>query len=150
MRAPRRTASSTLETLRLALRCLQPCRDILHSPTSPGWGRFGRFCAVLRTPRETTGQLLCVGVAATDNINGLVRPKIAAFGRKQRQEQSEYYLQGLLVQSEERRNAESLSKTVPVSVRSMQRFLTEARISLEKESPVEPPRFEVGSGLHIS
>ena len=50
-----------------------------------------------------------------------------AFGRKQWREQSQYYLQGLLVQSQERRNAENLSKMVPVSARSMQRFLTEAR-----------------------
>ena len=44
-----------------------------------------------------------------------------------RREQSQYYLQGLLVQSQERRNAENLSEMVPVSARSMQRFLTEAR-----------------------
>ena len=50
-----------------------------------------------------------------------------AFGRKQWREQSQYYLQGLLVQSQERRNAENLSEMVPVSARSMQRFLTEAR-----------------------
>ena len=51
-----------------------------------------------------------------------------AFGRKQWREQSQYYLQGLLVQSQERRNAENLSEMVPVSARSMQRFLTEARL----------------------
>ena len=50
-----------------------------------------------------------------------------AFGRKQWREQSQYYLQGLLVQPQERRNAENLSEMVPVSARSMQRFLTEAR-----------------------
>ncbi len=50
-----------------------------------------------------------------------------AFGRKQWREQSQYYLQGLLVQSQERRNAGNLSEMVPVSARSMQRFLTEAR-----------------------
>ena len=52
---------------------------------------------------------------------------VASFGRKQWREQSQYYLQGLLVQSQERRNAENLSEMVPVSARSMQRFLTEAR-----------------------
>ena len=50
-----------------------------------------------------------------------------AFGRKQWREHSMHYLQGLLVQSQERRNAENLSEMVPVSARSMQRFLTEAR-----------------------
>ena len=50
-----------------------------------------------------------------------------AFGRKQWREHSRHYLQGLLVQSQERRNAENLSEMVPVSARSMQRFLTEAR-----------------------
>ena len=49
------------------------------------------------------------------------------FGRKQWQEHSRHYLQALLVQSQERRNAENLSETVPASARAMQRFLTEAR-----------------------
>ena len=35
-----------------------------------------------------------------------------AFGRKQPRELSRHYLQGLLVQSGERRNAENLSETV--------------------------------------
>ena len=39
---------------------------------------------------------------------------------------SRHYLQALLVQSGERRNAENLSETVPASARAMQRFLTEA------------------------
>ena len=37
-----------------------------------------------------------------------------------------HYLQALLVQSGERRNAENLSEAVPVSARAMQRFLTES------------------------
>ena len=49
------------------------------------------------------------------------------FGRKQWREHSRHYLQALLVQSQERRNAENLSETVPASARAMQRFLTEAR-----------------------
>ena len=49
------------------------------------------------------------------------------FGRKQWREHSQHYLQALLVQSQERRNAENLSETVPASARAMQRFLTEAR-----------------------
>ena len=48
------------------------------------------------------------------------------FGRKQWRERSEQYLQGLLVQSQERRNAENLSETVAASPRSLQRFLTES------------------------
>ena len=50
-----------------------------------------------------------------------------AFGRKQWREHSRRYLQGLLVQSQERRNAENLSEPVGVSARAMQRFLTDAR-----------------------
>ena len=50
-----------------------------------------------------------------------------AFGRKQWREHSKNYLQALLVQSQERRNAENLSETVPASARAMQRFLREAR-----------------------
>ena len=37
-----------------------------------------------------------------------------------------HYLQALLVQSGERRNAENLSETVPGSARGMQRFLTDS------------------------
>ena len=50
----------------------------------------------------------------------------ASFGRKQWRHHSRHYLQALLVQSGERRNAENLSETVPASARVMQRFLTES------------------------
>ena len=53
----------------------------------------------------------------------------ASFGRKQWREHSRNYLQGLLVQAGERRNAENLPESVGISARSMQRFLTEARWS---------------------
>ena len=69
------------------------------------------------------------------------------------------YLSGLLLQCEEQRSAEKLSGMVPVKAKSMRRFLTEVRISLEKETSVEPPRFEgpnalaydtnMGSGGHL-
>ena len=49
------------------------------------------------------------------------------FGRKQWRERSGQYLQALLVQSQERRNAENLSETVTASPRVLQRFITEAR-----------------------
>ena len=49
-----------------------------------------------------------------------------AFGRRETREHSRHYLQGLLVQSAERRNAENLAETVPVSPRALQRFLTES------------------------
>ena len=49
------------------------------------------------------------------------------FGRKQWRERSGQYPQALLVQSQERRNAENLSETVTASPRVLQRFLTEAR-----------------------
>ena len=48
------------------------------------------------------------------------------FGRKEARENSSHYLQALLVQSEERRNAENLSETVPASSRALQRFLAES------------------------
>ena len=46
------------------------------------------------------------------------------FGRRESREHSRHYLQGLLVQSQERRNAENLSETVPASARALPRFLT--------------------------
>ena len=51
----------------------------------------------------------------------------ALFGRRESREHSRHYLQALLMQTGERRNAENLSETVPVSAREMQRFLAEAR-----------------------
>ena len=53
----------------------------------------------------------------------------ASFGRKQWREHSRNYLQALLVQAGERRNAENLAESGGISARSMQRFLTEARWS---------------------
>ena len=50
-----------------------------------------------------------------------------AFGRKQWRERSRDYLQALLVQAGERRNAENLAESVGVSARVLQHFLTEAR-----------------------
>ena len=46
------------------------------------------------------------------------------FGRRETRERTGHYLQALLVQSGERRNAENLSETVPESTRGMQRFLS--------------------------
>lgn len=48
----------------------------------------------------------------------------SAFGRREPRELSRQYLQGLLVQSQERRNAENLSEAVGASPRARQRFLT--------------------------
>ena len=48
------------------------------------------------------------------------------FGRREARDHSRHYLQALLVQSGERRNAENLSEMVPASARVMQRFLTAA------------------------
>ena len=48
------------------------------------------------------------------------------FARRETREHSGHYLQALLVQSGERRNAENLSETVPGSARGMQRFLTDS------------------------
>jgi SRSO17 transposase len=49
-----------------------------------------------------------------------------AFGRKQWRKRSRDYLQALLVQNQERCNAENLSEVVDASPRVLQRFLTEA------------------------
>lgn len=49
-----------------------------------------------------------------------------AFGRKQWRQRSRHYLQALLVQSQQRRNAENLAEMVDASPRVLQRFLTEA------------------------
>ena len=46
------------------------------------------------------------------------------FGHRETRERSGHYLQALLVQSGERRNAENLSETFPESTRGMQRYLT--------------------------
>ena len=54
---------------------------------------------------------------------------VTSFGRKQWREHSRNYLQALLVQAQERRNAENLSESVGISARAMQRFLTEVRWS---------------------
>lgn len=51
----------------------------------------------------------------------------ADFGRKQWREHGRDYLQGLLVQAEERRNAENLSEALLVSAHALQRFLSDAR-----------------------
>ena len=50
----------------------------------------------------------------------------ARFARRETRYHSRHYLQALLVQSRERRNAENLSETVPASARALQRFLTES------------------------
>jgi SRSO17 transposase len=49
-----------------------------------------------------------------------------AFGRKECRENSQQYLHALLVQAQERKNAENLAETVPASPRVLQRFLTES------------------------
>ena len=48
------------------------------------------------------------------------------FGRSESRDHSQNYLRALLVQSQDRRNAENLSESVGVSARAMQRFLTKA------------------------
>ena len=61
--------------------------------------------------------------AAFEEFHSFFAP---AFGRKERREHSRHYLQALLVQSQERRNAENLSESVGVSARALQRFLTDS------------------------
>jgi SRSO17 transposase len=50
-----------------------------------------------------------------------------SLGRKQWRERTRDYLRGLLVQSEERRNAENVSEAIAVPARALQRVLTDAR-----------------------
>ena len=64
-----------------------------------------------------------------DSFQGFHGFFAASFGRKQWREHSRNYLRALLVQAQERRNAENLSESLGISARAMQRFLTEARWS---------------------
>ena len=68
--------------------------------------------------------------AAFEQVDGVFQDFHAyfapLFGRREARDHSRHYLQALLVQSGERRNAENLSETVPASARVMQRFLTES------------------------
>ncbi len=68
--------------------------------------------------------------AALDRVDGVFRDFHAyfspLFGRRESQEHGSHYVRALLVQSQDRRNAENRSESVGVSARSMQRFLTEA------------------------
>jgi SRSO17 transposase len=70
-------------------------------------------------------------LAALDRVEGAFRDFHAffapSFGRKQWRQRSRDYLQGLLVQTQERANAENLAERVDASARSLQRFLTDAR-----------------------
>ena len=71
-----------------------------------------------------------MGAAASEQVYGAFQEFYAyfagLFGRRETRERSQHYLQALLVQSGERRNAENLSETVPESARGMQRFLTDS------------------------
>ena len=78
---------------------------------------LGDGCGELRAGlRQPSGipRLLC----------GLLRPQAVAGSQRE-------LPSGLLVQDQERRNAENLSESVGISARAMQRFLTEARWSDE-------------------
>ena len=69
------------------------------------------------------------------------------FGRSESRDHSQNYLRALLVQSQDRRNAENLSESVGVSARAMQRFLTAAgtrgdrpipRVEAQRSTEVPP------------
>ena len=68
--------------------------------------------------------------SAFEQVYGVFQDFHAYFGplfsRREARDHSRHYIQALLVQSGERRNAENLSETVPASARVMQRFLTES------------------------
>ena len=64
--------------------------------------------------------------AGVRGLWGFSRYFAPLFGRRETRDHSRHYLQALLVQSQDRRNAENLSESVGVSARAMQRFLTKA------------------------
>ena len=69
----------------------------------------------------------CCGFrAGVRGLSGFSRLLRSAIWRGKTRGHSRHYLQALLVQSGERRNAENLPETVPASARVMQRFLTES------------------------
>ena len=75
------------------------------------------------------------------------------FGRRESREHGQNYLQALLVQSQDRRNAENLSESVGVSPRGMQRFLTEAPwdddLVMGRLQEYLGPRLEHGEGVWV-
>ena len=75
------------------------------------------------------------------------------FGRRESREHGQNYLQALLVQSQDRRNAENLSESVGVSARGMQRFLTEAPwdddLVMGRLQEYLGPRLEHGEGVWV-
>ena len=56
------------------------------------------------------------------------------FGRRESRDHSENYVRALLLQSQDRRNAENLSESVGVSARAMQRFFTKAPCPLDDDT----------------
>ena len=64
--------------------------------------------------------------AGVRGLWGFSRYFAPLFGRRETRDHSRHYLQVLLVQSGERRNAENLSESVSLSARALQRFLTES------------------------
>ena len=95
---------------------------------------FGGFGLTLRAPlpgHHLQPGLLPMGTAAFEQVYEAFQDFSHAyfgplFGRREARDHSRHYLQALLVQPQERRNAENLSETVPASARAMQRFLTES------------------------
>ncbi len=72
-----------------------------------------------------------MNASASERLNDAVQDFHACFGspfgRRESRERSRHYLQGLLAQGPNRRNADNLSEEMGGSARSMQRFLTKAR-----------------------
>jgi SRSO17 transposase len=77
-----------------------------------------------------------------------------AFGRKECRENSQQYLHALLVQAQERKNAENLAETVPASPRALQRFLTESawndQTVTEQLQQYLAPRLNDAAGILIA
>lgn len=77
-----------------------------------------------------------------------------AFGRKECRKNSQQYLHALLVQAQERKNAENLAETVPASPRALQRFLTESgwddQAVIEHLQRYLAPRVNAAEGILVA
>ena len=79
-------------------------------------------------------------LAGLRGLSGFSRYFAPLFGRRETRDHSRHYLQALLVQSGERRNAENLSETVPASARV-------AAIPLGRRHSHRPPSRYLGPRL---
>ena len=124
----RREVNATANLPRVVARPAQP----EYPSTVPVNRAHGQAGSPFHTPpkRDSAHLEQVLDAAAFEQVYGAFGDFHAyfapLFGRRETREHSGHYLQALLVQSGERRNAENLSETVPGSARGMQRFLTDS------------------------